>query len=312
MKKFFVTLDTEEDRQWDLSMRESTTENAKYIPRFQELCEKYNIKPIYFTTYGMAANREFASYLRSLDAVQKCEVGMHLHGWDTPPSYKLNTINSNRPYIVEYPPDTIKEKVWAITDLLEDTFQRKIISHRAGRWSTNQQYLEILYERGYRVDSSVTPGVDWRRTLGATGANGTYYSKFSCKPVYIFKEMLEVPVSIMKYRTLAVPNRFHPIDIFRAARDLVCGKSIWLRPSNTQDSLHQMFKLVKTILDDKDLECMTFMIHTSELMPGCNPNFQTKEDIEYLYDMLDALFSYLSERVISMTFLEYYNTVKRN
>ena len=47
MKKIFVTLDTEEDRQWDLSMRESTTENAKYIPRFQELCEKYNIKPIY-------------------------------------------------------------------------------------------------------------------------------------------------------------------------------------------------------------------------------------------------------------------------
>ena len=40
-KKFFIiTIDTESDNQWD-SSKNQTTENARFIPRFQELCEKY-------------------------------------------------------------------------------------------------------------------------------------------------------------------------------------------------------------------------------------------------------------------------------
>ena len=38
-KKFIITIDTEGDNQWD-PHADCTTENARYLPRFQELAEK--------------------------------------------------------------------------------------------------------------------------------------------------------------------------------------------------------------------------------------------------------------------------------
>ena len=39
-KDFLITIDTEADNQWDFD-HEISTENAKFLPRFQELAEKY-------------------------------------------------------------------------------------------------------------------------------------------------------------------------------------------------------------------------------------------------------------------------------
>ena len=41
--KFALTIDTEGDNQWDHG-RKLSVDNIKFIPRFQRLCEKYNIK----------------------------------------------------------------------------------------------------------------------------------------------------------------------------------------------------------------------------------------------------------------------------
>ena len=43
----------------------------------------------------------------------------------------------------------------------------------------------------------------------------------------------------------------------------------------------------------KSQNYLEFMIHSSELMPGANPTFKTKEDIEKLYQQMDYLFYYI-------------------
>src|SRR5512144_2975448 len=45
---FLITIDTEGDNLWSRP-REITTGNARYLPRFQALCEKYGLKPTYLT-----------------------------------------------------------------------------------------------------------------------------------------------------------------------------------------------------------------------------------------------------------------------
>ncbi|WP_395754844.1 hypothetical protein [Edwardsiella ictaluri] len=50
---FIITIDTEGDNLWQNHDR-ITTENARYLPRFQLLCEKYGFKPVYLTNYEMA------------------------------------------------------------------------------------------------------------------------------------------------------------------------------------------------------------------------------------------------------------------
>lgn len=50
MKTFLITVDTEGDNLWQWKPGEKiTTENSLFIPRFQELCEKYGLIPTYLT-----------------------------------------------------------------------------------------------------------------------------------------------------------------------------------------------------------------------------------------------------------------------
>ncbi len=63
----------------------------------------------------------------------------------------------------------MREKVDYMTRLLEDTFQTKMVSHRAGRWAFDERYARLLVEYGYQVDCSVTPRVNWKTAKGAAG-----------------------------------------------------------------------------------------------------------------------------------------------
>src|SRR5471030_1020549 len=105
---------------------------------------------------------------------------MHLHAWNSPPPFDLTGDDGrHKPYLIEYPDDIIVAKVKAQTQLLEDTFQTKMLSHRAGRWALNEFYVKALIENGYRIDCSVTPRVDWRSSPGAPqGQGGTNYIGF--------------------------------------------------------------------------------------------------------------------------------------
>ena len=61
--KLLITIDTECDNGWDYR-QEITTENARFLPRFQALCDKFGYKCTYLTTYEMAQDKfyeEFAS-----------------------------------------------------------------------------------------------------------------------------------------------------------------------------------------------------------------------------------------------------------
>lgn len=53
VKKFIITIDTEGDGQWNPDAP-CSTENARFIPRFQELAEKFGFKPTWLTNYEMS------------------------------------------------------------------------------------------------------------------------------------------------------------------------------------------------------------------------------------------------------------------
>jgi hypothetical protein len=72
--------------------------------------------------------------------------------------------------------------------LLEDTFQTKMVSHRAGRWAFDERYARLLVEHGYQVDCSVTPRVNWKTAKGAPqGDGGTDYRRFRSMPISSMK-----------------------------------------------------------------------------------------------------------------------------
>ena len=89
-KYFIITVDTEGDNLWNWDGKsEIKTENSLYIPRFQELCEKYGFIPVYLTNYEMALDDRWVEYSSAKAKEGKCEIGIHLHAWNTPPIYEL-------------------------------------------------------------------------------------------------------------------------------------------------------------------------------------------------------------------------------
>ena len=221
---------------------------------------------------------------------------MHLHAWDSPPI--TNDALKNQAYLIEYPEKVMWDKIRFMTDLLEHHFDCKIVSHRAGRWAFNSCYAHLLVNNGYLVDCSVTPLVSWTHVLGDPNGNGgTDYTRFPSQPYFMNLErinyegnssLLEVPVSIV-----LKSNKPHTIS--------------WLRPNGY--NLNSMLAILQKACNEQWL-CVEFMLHSSELMPGGSPTFQTQNSIEVLYNDLEILFSKAAEQFQGKTLSEFYNEYK--
>lgn len=313
MKKpaFLITIDTEGDNLWRNRSGHVTTENAAYLARFQQLCEKYTFKPTWLTNYEMAIDPVYVDFARDVIARGQGEVGMHLHAWNSPPAFELTDNDwQHQPYLIEYPREEMRKKVAFMTQLLEETFNVKMLSHRAGRWAFDEYYAQLLVEQGYQVDCSVTPGVDWRFSPGAPqGSGGSDYTRFPRSAYYpdaadISRPggtaLLEVPMTI-RYKHSALMNAV------KQGYDRLRGKRrspsvYWLRP--TGGNAQQMIDVAqKTLAEGADY--VEFMLHSSEFMPDGSPTFKTAADIDRLYGDLEQLFSWLHGRTQGMTLAEY-------
>ncbi len=308
---FLITIDTEGDNLWR-NHRSITTENSRFLPRFQALCERYGFKPTWLTNYEMASDPAFVEFGNDVIARNQGEIGMHLHAWNSPPERTLTDDDWRwQPFLIEYPDTVLREKVRYMTDLLEEKFQTKMLSHRAGRWAFDERYAAILTELGYRVDCSVTPRVNWSYTRGAPqGKGGTNYTHFPHKPYFIDPQdisrsgdstLLEIPMSI-HYKYSPFMNKIKQ-NIYRLRGKQKSPAVHWLRPSG--GNLADMQRVVERSLAEGQ-NYAEFMLHSSEFMPDGSPTFKNESDIERLYEDLEALFEWLSPRFTGKTLAEYH------
>lgn len=324
LKPFFIiTVDTEGDNLW-ARPRSITCHNASYIPRFQSLCESFGFKPTYLVNYEMASDKTFVKIGREFLKRKAAEIGMHLHAWNTPPNYQISEDDFSKMHcLIEYPKDVIYEKVKHMTNLLEDSFGEKMICHRAGRWQFNEIYAQALIDFGYKADCSVVPGWDWRFNNPGLEIAGDF-SRFRSEAYFIDRrniwkkgntDFLEVPMTIIhkhkeklfrrKIRLISnrelyvkATNLIFPPDHF-PQRDL-----FWMRPY--MNLFERMWHCVEVALFERRY-FVQFMVHSSELMPGANPNFKTHEDVEVLYQQLEKLFLYMSDKFQGGSISDFYN-----
>lgn len=301
---FIITIDTEGDNLWARPAT-VTTENSRYLPRFQALCERYGFSPTYLVNYEMAMDPRFRDFGRAVLRGGTGEIGLHVHAWDSPPVGDPGQgVAGDQIYLYEVPDELMLAKVEFMTRLLGDVFEVRPLSNRAGRWGFDERVARVLIECGYVADCSVTPGVSWRKYPGASnGHGGPDYTGFPIRPYYLDPDnirqsgpsrLLEVPMTIRpNYRPMvealhrAIEGRFAG----RLLRRAFGPPRSWLRPDghNTAAMLG-----VVTWAFNLELPVIEFMLHSSELMPGGSPTFQSDADIERLYEQLDVLFAHVA------------------
>jgi hypothetical protein len=318
---FIITIDTEGDDLWAKPHR-ITTRNADFLPRFQSLCERFLFKPVYLANYEMAMSDAFVEFARDVLARDTGEVGMHLHAWNSPPLEPLTSDDFHfQPYLIEYSDRVMKEKIVTLTRLLEERFDQPMVSHRAGRWAFDGRYAAMLLEQGYRVDCSVTPGVDWRTNPGKPGGNGgSNYASFPCQPYFLAPAdicapapdgLLEVPVTILPSDLYRKAPWMYSVPLLRRAANRVAPGLGWLCPVQPSLSapLDRNFDAMLRLAKEARAENVThmeFTLHSSELMPGGSPVFRSARDIESLYESLERLFEDLSGWCCGRTLKEFH------
>ncbi|GGK67483.1 deacetylase [Sphaerisporangium melleum] len=313
---FVITIDVEADDAWRGS-GPVTTRNAAFLPRFQELCERYGLRPTYLVDWAMARSPLFQRFGHGVLERGTAELGMHLHAWTTPPLVPLTADDHRyKPFLLEYPREVMAAKIETATTVLSETFGVTPVSHRAGRWMLDERYARLLIEHGYLVDCSVTPHVSWRGCSGAPGGRGPRdYTFFPENPYFVDPRdiaapgdppLLEVPMTIAR-RTrppaaerviAALPRTGLPRRV--AARLL--PEVSWMRPNGR--NRRAMAALAGEALRS-GRDHVEFMLHSSELMPGGSPYFRTRRGVEALYRDMEHLFAFVAGRFQGRTLAEY-------
>ncbi|OBF32946.1 hypothetical protein A5724_20130 [Mycobacterium sp. ACS1612] len=314
---FLITVDTEGDNLWSCP-REIHTDNARFLQRFQELCDRYGFKPTYLTNYEMAMDPDYVAWARDQQAGGAAEVGMHLHAWNSPPLKALTRDDFRyTPYLTDYADDVMREKIRFITDLLTVKFDRQPTSHRAGRWGFDERYANMLVDHGYIVDCSVVPGVSFSEQRGDPNrSGGPDYRVFPAHAYCIDPQnigsiraegLLELPVTTMFRRPrIRWLGRMPAVagKVGRRLQDLV-----WLRPNGR--NLEDMMWCVDRAMSE-NRPYIEFMLHSSELMPGGSPYFPTTESVELLYEHLKVLFERIAKSFAGETLTGYAERLLRS
>jgi peptidoglycan/xylan/chitin deacetylase (PgdA/CDA1 family) len=275
-----VTIDTEPDDQWTRKPGLSV-ENTRRIPRLQQMFDRLGVRPTYFVSYGVARDPASVNILRAIRDDGRCEIGAHLHPWNTPPDYEIDgPVWASHPFLIEYPPEIQARKFEALHSALCEAFGEAPISFRAGRYGFDEQGLRLLIEHGYQVDSSITPLTRW----SPEDMKRPVVLDFSRAPVGVYplstddvtrtgeSPVLEVPVSIGLTRRLPEPLSNWVIGLSpggipaRALGKLFSIRKRWFRPI-MQVPFREIEAAARWLLGS-ETGFLNMMFHSSELLPN--------------------------------------------
>lgn len=267
MKTFCITIDTEPDCDihWKRSQPLTFDSVLSGIPNIlRPIWNLYKIKPVYFVSPEVINNEQCCQILKN-EIKAGAEIGTHLHSEYIEPQIKYNKADgtaSNEFPCFAYSNEIEFEKIKNLTDLIKQKLNIQPISYRAARYGADLNTIKSLQKLDYKIDSSVTPNIDW------SYAGGPNHSSALKQPYFIsdndlYKsgntKLLEVPITISKKRFPILPDKWM---FYR-----------WLRP--TLMTCFEMKMLVNEYLFNFKNPVLNMMFHSMEIIPGKTPFVRT-------------------------------------
>jgi hypothetical protein len=308
-----VTIDVEEDN-WGFHHDTFAVENVRLIPRLQKLFDRYRVKPTYLVSYPVVSTEWAVALLAEIQDQKKCEIGAHLHPWNTPPVTEV--INERNSMLKNLPYELQTAKLNVLTDKIGTAFGRRPASFRAGRWALGPDTVKALAACDYLTDCSVTPTVSWVQYEGAEYMNTMtepYWLSPGGTSGRIAYPILEVPATIgfnrwpfEFYHHVEMQLQrtwmrfFRPLGFMHHAGIL---RKIWLSPeiSSADDMI-----LLSKIMIKNGMTCLNMSFHSTTLLPGKSPFVRNEQELEQFYRKIEAVLEYLTSvsHLVSLTLSE--------
>jgi hypothetical protein len=301
MPTLFITIDTEEDLWGEYRPKKNPVKNIAQLPGLQQLFDQYGAIPTYLVNWAVVSDDAASSTLRRINALGRCEIGMHCHPWNTPPfNENVGPYNS---MLCNLPPELVQDKLQNLHTLISNKLETRSVTFRAGRWGFSENVARSIVELGYTVDTSVSPTVNWSQDHGPDFTSAIA-RPYRLDPSDIRREepdgkLLEIPPTIGFWqenhsRQLArrerlskgLPKRLHVLGILDRMHLL---NNRWLSPEQSPGS--DMIKLAKNaVREGRDVLNMFF--HSNSLLPGATPFARDVTERDRLLDRIRVFLAF--------------------
>ncbi len=277
---FCFTLDTEPDDLWQPPGPLRFEHYRRLLGFHEELVDR-GVRPVYFTTSEVAEDRDSSAVMRKVLAKGQAELGAHFHTWTRRWPFPVPDLGSPPLQAMAHQlgPDIEEGMLEYTCGSLERHLGIRPASYRGGRWSLGSGSIRALRNCGIRIDSTITPGRNWRDSDDPL-VDGPDYRSFPRYPFFLREGSLEPHPSgdILEVPVGAAPVPFSwplawPRHLVRSLiRRPVSGERAnpgwaWLRP--TSMSTPQLRACLHQLRRD-EVPVWVAMIHSSEIVP-CSP-----------------------------------------
>ncbi len=302
MPRFWVTIDTEEDFDWAAPFAR-TGYGLASVPALAD-CQSYfasaGVKPIYLVDWPIVADDGAVAILGAAQASGGCDIGAQLHPWVTPPHDE--DVNARNSYTGNLPADLQRAKMTALRDAIRDRFGVSPTVYRAGRYGLGAGTAAMLAELGFRCDTSVRSGFDYR------AGHGPDYRAAPLQPWWVRTDagaVLEMPVTTLFGGLLGRAGRrvYHRIarngtHVGAALARLGLVERIALTPEGIPAA--RACKAIDLAIDLR-LPVLNFSFHSPSLQPGNTPYVRSQADLDVFYRWWDVVLDHLARRGIEPT-----------
>ena len=297
--RLLVTIDVEEDMpDWRIT-DPITVHNLEGLARVARLFRELGVRPTYLCGHPVATDPTGSRILRRLHEAGDCEIGTHMHPWNTPPYDGLpgRAVDERTLpyYMYELDRARFRAKLEVLHARVTELTGIEPVSFRAGRFGIDPMTLGEVVAMGYEVDTSVTPLEDHGGDDGGPDFRSAPQIPYRPHAEDVSRRgdlpIVEVPVSVALTHRLPrlVSQAYVYIPRATRLRGLLSRDYLriidfaWLYPVRFDVDL--MAKAANTLVASGS-PVLNVFFHSSELVPGASGRVLTQEDVETFHARL--------------------------
>ena len=282
--RFVVFVDVEEEFDWrrPLSRENRSVKAVAALPGAHARFTAAGVPLALMLDHPVASDRSAIDRIGPL-LTGGTVAGAQLHPWVNPPFDEVLTPHTS--FAGNLPRGLEAAKLDALTAAIGAAFGVKPTAYRAGRYGIGSNTVELLAARGYRLDSSIRPGFDYRREGGPDfSGSGNHAVRAG--------GLIELPSTTV----FTGAARGWGGRLYRAGGWLLKGHGVLARSGLLQRvpltpegvPLADALEAVRVAVGE-GLRVLNFAFHSPSLAPGHTPYVRDAADLRAFWDWWDGV-----------------------
>jgi len=291
--RFAVFVDTEEEFDWNapLAREGHGTRHMAVLPAAHARLAGQGAALTYLIDHPIATCPRALEVLRGLLADGRTGIGTQLHPWVTPPfDEEVSPFNS---FAGNLPPALEAAKLARVTVAIEQGLGVRPAIYRAGRYGLGPHTLAALAALGYRADTSMRAGYDYRTAGGPD---------FSAVPCHAFRTgpgggLVELPLTTVFTggARRGGAGLYRRLGLIPRGRGLAARLGLLARVALTPEDmpLRDALEAIR-IAAGEGVRLLNFSFHSPSIEPGHTPYVRDAADLAAFHRWWEAAFALLA------------------